>query len=60
MSLSNASPDEVKAIHAAIYTGLQNDTLRPIIGSEIPFVDAARAHREIMEGNAYGKIVLVT
>ncbi|MES2459835.1 MAG: NADPH:quinone reductase [Armatimonadota bacterium] len=59
MSLSNASPEEVKAIHAAIYAGLQNDTLRPIIGSEIPLSEAARAHREIMESSAYGKIILV-
>jgi NADPH2:quinone reductase len=60
MSLSNASPEEVKGIHAAIYAGLQNDSLRPIIGSEIPLAEAARAHREIMDGNSYGKIVLVT
>jgi NADPH2:quinone reductase len=59
MSLSNASPEEVKGIHAAVYAGLQNDTLRPIIGAEIPLAEAARAHRDIMENRAYGKIILV-
>ncbi len=59
MSLSNATPQEVKGIHAAIYAGLQNDSLRPIIGSEIPLAEAGRAHTEIMENTAYGKIILV-
>lgn len=59
MSLSNASPEEVKGIQAAIYAGLQNDTLRPIIGSEIPLSEAGRAHKAMMENSAYGKIVLV-
>jgi NADPH2:quinone reductase len=59
MSLSNATPEEVKSIQAAIYAGLQNDTLRPIIGSQIPLAEAPRAHREIAEGGSYGKIVLI-
>jgi NADPH2:quinone reductase len=59
MSLSNATPDEIRRIHAAIYAGLQNDSLRPIIGSEIPLAEAGRAHTEIMENTAYGKIILV-
>ncbi|MBC8102296.1 MAG: NADPH:quinone reductase [Cytophagales bacterium] len=59
ISLSNATPEEMRSIHAAIYAGLRNDSLRPIIGSEIPLAEAARAHAAIMENSAYGKIVLI-
>jgi NADPH2:quinone reductase len=59
MSLPNATPTEFKAIHAAIYAGLQNDTLRPVIGQEFPLAEAARAHKAIIESPAYGKIVLI-
>jgi NADPH2:quinone reductase len=32
--------------------------LRPVVGKEFPLAQAARAHHEIMESRAYGKIVL--
>ncbi|HTX13917.1 MAG TPA: NADPH:quinone reductase [Candidatus Baltobacteraceae bacterium] len=59
MSLLNASIDELTGIHAAIGAGLENRTLRPIVGQEIPLAEAARAHKAVMESGAYGKIVLV-
>ncbi|OLE52929.1 MAG: quinone oxidoreductase [Acidobacteria bacterium 13_1_20CM_3_53_8] len=59
MSLMNASPEELSGIHAALVAGLENGTLRPVVGQEIPLQDAARAHRAVMEPGAYGKIVLV-
>lgn len=59
MSLFNATPAELSSIHAALVAGLDAGTLRPIVGKEIPLAEAARAHREIMEAGAYGKIVLV-
>lgn len=59
MTLFNASPDELKSIHAAIYAGLENETLRPVIGKELPLAEAAQAHVDVMEPGAYGKIVLV-
>lgn len=59
MSLANASVDELTGIHAALGAGLENGTLRPVIGQEIPLADAARAHRAVMDSGAYGKIVLV-
>jgi len=59
MSLNNASPEELSSIHAALVAGLENGTLRPVVGQEIPLQDAARAHRVVMEPGAYGKIVLI-
>jgi NADPH2:quinone reductase len=59
MSMWNASPEEVISIHSALVAGLENKTLRPVIGQEIPLVEAARAHAAVMEAGAYGKIVLI-
>ena len=59
MSLWNATPDDVFSIHSALVAGLENQTLRPVIGQEIPLADAARAHVAVMEPGAYGKIVLI-
>jgi NADPH:quinone reductase len=60
MTLMNATEDELRGIHAALVAGLEAGTLRPIVGKKIPLAEASRAHQEIMEGKAYGKIVLVT
>lgn len=58
MTLMNASPAETAAIHAALLAGLENRTLRPIVGQEIPLAEAARAHQAVMTPGAHGKIVL--
>jgi NADPH2:quinone reductase len=58
-TLWGATPAEVREIHAALYAGLENGTLRPIVGKRIPLSDATRAHKEIMEPGAAGKIVLM-
>ncbi|MFA5112297.1 MAG: NADPH:quinone reductase, partial [Desulfobaccales bacterium] len=59
MYVWNASDKETAAIHAALGAGLANGTLRPIIGKELPLSEAPRAHHEILEAKAYGKIVLI-
>ena len=46
-------------IHAGIFAGLENGTLRPIVGKELPLAEAARAHKEILEPGSAGKIVLI-
>jgi NADPH2:quinone reductase len=38
---------------------MDNGTLRPVVGKEIPLAEAARAHTEIMQPGAHGKIVLI-
>lgn len=60
MMMLNASEGDLACIHAAIVAGLENGTLRPIIGCEMPLADAPKAHQAIMEPGAHGKIVLVT
>jgi len=39
--------------------GLENGTLRPVIGKEFPLAEAAQAHRAGMEPGTLGKIVLL-
>jgi len=50
---------EMAEIHAAIAAGLENGTLRPIVGKEIPLKDAALAHQEVLAPGSFGKIALV-
>ena len=59
MILPNTPPAELASIHAALVAGLENGTLRPVIGKEFPLAEAAQAHRAVMESGALGKIVLV-
>jgi NADPH2:quinone reductase len=59
MILPNTPPAELASIHAALVAGLENGTLRPVIGKEYPLAEAAQAHRAVMEPGATGKIVLV-
>jgi NADPH2:quinone reductase len=58
MVLPNTPPAEMASIHAALVAGLENGTLRPVIGKEFPLAEAAQAHRAVMEAGAVGKIVL--
>src|SRR5271154_108252 len=53
------TPSETADVHAGLEAGMENGTLRPIVGKEIPLAEAARAHKEIMEPGAHGKIVLI-
>ncbi|MBC8135086.1 MAG: NADPH:quinone reductase [Fibrella sp.] len=59
MTLFNVTPAEIGSIHAQLYTGLMNEVLRPIVGKSLPLADTAKAHDAVMEGGAYGKIVLI-
>jgi NADPH:quinone reductase len=59
MSMWNATPEEVISIHWALVAALENKTLRPVVGQEIPLAEAPRAHVAVMAGGAYGKIVLI-
>ena len=52
-------PAEVAEIHAGLIAGLENGTLRPVVGKQLPLAEAAGAHKEILEPGAAGKIVLV-
>ncbi|MDQ3907147.1 MAG: zinc-binding dehydrogenase, partial [Acidobacteriota bacterium] len=59
MTAFNISTEERASIHAALVAGLEAGTLRPVVGVELPLAEAARAHEEVMQSGAFGKIVLV-
>jgi NADPH:quinone reductase len=58
-TLWGITPTEEADIHAGIFAGLENGTLRPVVGKELPLADASRAHKEILEPGSAGKIVLI-
>src|SRR5947208_241101 len=60
MVMPNTPPEQLASIHAALVAGLENGTLRPVIGKEFPLAEAVQAHRAVTEPGAMGKIVLVT
>jgi len=60
MVLPNTPAAQMASIHAALVAGLENGTLRPVIGKEFPLAAAAQAQRAATELGALGKIVLVT
>ena len=45
MTLMNATDRDLAGIHAALVAGLDNGSLRPIVGKEIPLGEAAKAPR---------------
>jgi NADPH2:quinone reductase len=59
MVLFNTPPAELARIHAALFEGLANATLRPVISREFPLADAPQAHFAVMQSGAAGKIILV-
>jgi len=54
-----ATPSEAAEMLSGLEAGLENGTLRPVVGKQIPLAEAARAHKEVLEPGASGKIVLV-
>jgi NADPH2:quinone reductase len=58
MVLFNTPPPELARIHAALYAGLANGTLRPVIARQFPLAEAPQAHAAVMQPGAGGKIVL--
>ena len=59
MLLFNASEAESAVIHAGLVAGLENRTIRPVIGTELSLSEAPLAHTEVMSASSYGKIVLI-
>jgi len=59
MALFNLPTKDKAPIHAALGAGLENGTLTPVIGHELPLAEAAKAHELIMTPGAHGKIILL-
>lgn len=58
MSLFNFSSAEEAEIHQNIFQGLKKGYLIPIVGKTFPLAEAAKAHHEVIETKAFGKIIL--
>ena len=58
MSLFNAPEDAMNEIYGAIYKGLSEGFLNPIVGKTLSLEDADKAHHAVIEEKAFGKIVL--
>jgi NADPH2:quinone reductase len=59
MTMFNATAEDNRMTHAALVAGLENGTLNPVIGREMPLSQAVQSHAAVMEPGAYGKIVLI-
>ena len=59
LALWGIPPEEIRRAHEAIVAGLESGALNPVVGTELPLADAARAHVQVMEPGARGKIVLI-
>jgi NADPH2:quinone reductase len=58
MTLFNAGPSELSAIHRALVAGLESGALNPVIGRQWPLEDAPTAHAAVLEPGHLGKVVL--
>ena len=59
MVLFNIPDADRAVVHAALVAGLENGTLRPVIGRELPLSAAPESHVAVMSPGARGKIVLL-
>jgi NADPH2:quinone reductase len=58
MTSFNIASSDIASIHAALVAGLRDGTLKPIVGRELPLIEAHAAHVAVLEPGALGKIVL--
>jgi NADPH2:quinone reductase len=58
MTMFNATAEELRESHAGIIAGLENGSLRPVVGKTFALDQAAEAHTAVMQPGAFGKIVL--
>ncbi|MCC5661744.1 NADPH:quinone reductase [Nostoc sp. XA010] len=58
-SLRLADEREKASIYPALLAGLENQTLCPVVGYQMPLADASLAHIAVMEPSSKGKIVLI-
>jgi NADPH2:quinone reductase len=59
LMLFGASATEHREMYSALTAGMENGTFRPVVGLELRLADAAKAHTLVIEGDQFGKIVLI-
>ena len=58
LALFNYSKEDEAEIKDEIFKGLAEGYLNPIVGKTFKLAEAAKAHREVIESKAFGKIIL--
>lgn len=59
IALWNAGAAQIREIMADIVSGLEDGSLKPVVGREMPLAQAGESHVAVLEPGAYGKIVLI-
>lgn len=59
MSLFNSSQDARDEIHEAIFDGLTNGSLSPIVSQTFSLEESPAAHKAVIESHTLGKIVII-
>lgn len=59
IALFNGAPALMSEIMRDLVAGLEDGSLNPIVGREMPLAEAAAGHVAVLEPGAFGKIVLV-
>lgn len=59
LMLFGKTPTEHRAMYSALTAAMEAGTFRPVVGLELPLAEAAKAHRLVIEGEQFGKIVLI-
>ncbi|MEM7422642.1 MAG: NADPH:quinone reductase [Pseudomonadota bacterium] len=59
LALFNGTRQQMTDIMSDLLAGLQDGSLNPVVGTEMPLSDAAAGHIKVLEPGAHGKIVLV-
>ena len=58
ITINSATAADRAGIFGRVTAGLEEGSLRPVIGKKYPLHEAARAHEELMSSTARGKMVL--
>jgi NADPH:quinone reductase len=59
LMLFGMTPAEHRETYSALSAAMESGTYRPVIGLELALAEASQAHRAVMEGEQFGKIVLI-
>jgi NADPH2:quinone reductase len=59
LMLYGATASEHRAMYNSLTAALEAGTFRPVIGLELPLAEAAKAHKEVIDGDQFGKIVMI-
>jgi NADPH2:quinone reductase len=59
LMLGGATEKEHREIYSGLTAAMESGVLKPVVGMQLPLAEAAKAHREVIDGHVFGKIVLL-